>query len=165
VSLNWSGKTVTDNHENNEEITMKSSAFASFSLALALLLLGLAPGVGAQTKAQNSPKITADVPFDFLVGQTIFPAGNYTLKPMQNRVFSLQAAHGKELVKFATEPIRAWAPSGSRLVFGEEDGHYRLREVWMNSATGVGFPGPGANQLTSAGESRVDVPATCTNCD
>ena len=57
---------------------MKSATFVS-GVALALLLV--APSLGAQPHGQGLPKITVDVPFDFMVGQVMFPAGNYVVKP------------------------------------------------------------------------------------
>lgn len=141
---------------------MKSVTFAS---RLALVLLLGVPWLGAQPNKQNSPKITVDVPFDFMVGQVMFPAGNYTVKPLQNRIFYLQASHGRELVKFATKPIRtASHPSMTRLIFAEENGHYQLRELWMNSAFGAEIPAPRVARLSAVRSSRVEVPATCAPC-
>ena len=142
---------------------MKPPTFVS-CVGLALLLV--APWLGAQTNAQGSPKIRADVPFDFMVGQVMFPAGNYAVKRLQNRTFFLQATHGRAGVSIATKPIRAELhPRTPRLIFLQENRHYQLRELWMNSAIGTMIPGPQVEQLRTVGESRVEVPATCTGCD
>jgi hypothetical protein len=78
----------------------------------------------------------------------------------------LQATHGRASVKFATGPISAPSPAGAtRLIFLQENRHYQLRELWMNSAIGTMIPGPQVEQLRTVGESRVEVPATCTGCD
>ncbi len=142
---------------------MKSATFV-WGVALALLLV--APSLGAQPHGQGLPKITVDVPFDFMVGQVMFPAGNYLVKPVGSRTFHLQATHGRASVKFATGPISAPSPAGAtRLIFLQENRHYQLRELWMNSAIGTMIPGPQVEQLRTVGESRVEVPATCTGCD
>jgi hypothetical protein len=149
---------------------MKSATFVSRG-ALALLLV--APWLGAQTNAQgspqtnaqSSPKIRADVPFDFMVGQVMFPAGNYAVKRLQNRSFFMQATHGRESVSIATKPIRtALHPRTARLIFFQENGHYHLRELWMNSAIGIEVPEPRLAQLSTIRGSRVEIPATCTTC-
>ena len=153
-------KSLADNERG--DIAMKSATFAS-CVALALLLV--APLLGAQPNGQGPPKIRVDVPFDFMVGQVMFPAGNYTLRPLQNRIFYLQASHGRESLSIATRPIRtALHPRTASLIFAEENGHYHLRELWMNSVIGVEVPGPRAEQPRTVRESRVEVPASCTTC-
>jgi len=142
---------------------MKSAAFAS-RVALGLLLIS--PWLNAQPNRQASPNITVDVPFDFVVGQVMFPAGHYTVKPVGSRTFHLQAPRGRASVTFATGPISTPSPAGAtRVIFLRENQHYQLRELWMNSAIGARIPGPQAEQLRTVGESRVEVPASCTACN
>jgi hypothetical protein len=143
---------------------MKSATFVS-CVALALQLV--APWLGAQTKPQGSPnpKIRADVPFDFMVGQVMFPAGNYAVKRLQNRTFFLEATHGRESVSLAAKAIRtALGPRTARLIFFQENGHYHLHELWMNRAIGTEVPEPRLAQLSTVGRSRVEILATCTTC-
>jgi len=141
---------------------MKSATFASW---VALALLMVAPCLGAQPDAQEPPKISVDVPFDFMVGQVMFPAGTYTVKPLQSRIVSLHASHGRESVSIEMKLVgTALHPSTPRLIFAEENGHYHLRELWMNSAIGIEVPAPRVAQLTTARRSRVEVPATCIPC-
>jgi hypothetical protein len=147
----------------NEETPMKTATFAS---CVALTLLLAAPWLGAQSSGQLSPKMTVDVPFDFMVGHAMFPAGHYIVKSAGNQTFHLQATHGLASLKFATGPIRTSSPAGgTRLIFLEENRHYQLRELWMNSATGAMIPGPKVAQLRTVREVRVEVPASCTNCN
>jgi hypothetical protein len=146
---------------NNEETLMKSATFLS-CVVLALLLV--VPGLGGQSKEQGPPKIKVDVPFDFMVGHVMFPAGNYTVKSPQNRTFYLQASHGRESVSIASKPIRVpLHPHTASLIFAEGNGHYQLRELWMNSAIGLEVPGPGV-ELRRVRESLVEVPASCMTC-
>jgi hypothetical protein len=146
---------------------MKSVSFVS-RVALALMLT--APWLSAQPKEQSSPKITVDVPFDFMVGHIMFPAGPYTVKPntvnpARDRTFYLRAGRGRESLKFTTRPIGAPSHPGARLIFLEENRHYQLRELWMNSAIGARIPGPQVEELRNVRESRVEVPASCIACN
>jgi hypothetical protein len=142
---------------------MQSAAFAS-RVAIGLLLIS--PWLNAQPNGQVPPSITVDVPFDFMVGHVMFPAGHYTVKPVGSRNFHLQATHGRAGVTFATGPISTPSPAGAtRLIFLSENRHYQLRELWMNSVIGARIPGPKLEQLRTLGESRVEVPASCTACN
>ena len=143
---------------------MKSAPFVS-CVALAMLLA--AGQLGAQSRGQFLPKMRVDVPFDFMVGNVMFPAGNYTVRPLKNRTFRLRAIHGRESVSIAMKPIRPGShPRSPSLIFAKEDRHYQLRELWMNPAIGVEVPGPGADQLHTVRESgEVEVPASCTSCE
>jgi hypothetical protein len=141
---------------------MKSATFVS-SVAAALLLVTSC--LGAQPDLQGPPKIRVDVPFDFMVGQVMFPAGIYIVKPLPNRAFSLQASHGRESVSFRTQPLRTTLhPQTARLIFAKERGHYHLRELWMNSAIGVEALEPGVAQVDTSAGSSVEVLAACTTC-
>jgi hypothetical protein len=142
---------------------MKSAPFAS-PVALALLLT--VPWLAAQPNGQAPSQITVDVPFDFMVGHAMFPAGHYIVKPVGSRAFRLQATHGRTSLKFATRLISTASPVGAtRLIFLQENRHYQLREVWMNSNTGARIPGPQVEQLRPASASRIEVPAICTGCN
>jgi hypothetical protein len=140
---------------------MKSATLVSF-VALALLLG--TPCLGAQPNGQGPQRITVNVPVDFMVGRIMFPAGNYIVKPLGDRTFRLQARHGRESVKFVTESIRTPGhPNTASLVFSKENGHYQLRELWMNAA-GEEIPGAPAPLLRTVRESRLEVPAKCAVC-
>jgi hypothetical protein len=141
---------------------MKSATLVSF-IALALLLG--TPCLGAQPNGQGPQRITVDVPVDFMVGRIMFPAGNYIVKPLGDRTFRLQAGRGRESVKFVTESIRTPGhPITASLVFSKENGHYQLRELWMNAAIGEKIPGAPAPLLRTVRESRLEVPAKCAVC-
>jgi hypothetical protein len=140
---------------------MKSATFVS-GVAAALLLAG--PWLGAQPNGQSPPKITVDVPIDFMVGHSMFPSGNYTVKP-RDRAFYLQATHGRESARIVTKPILTSVhPDTARLIFAEENGHYYLREIWMSPAIGAKVLRPETEQLRTVGESRLEVPAVCPTC-
>jgi hypothetical protein len=137
---------------------------ATFASCVAIVLLVTVAWPGAQPNGQAPPKITVDVPFDFMVGHVMFPAGHYVVKAVGHRSFHLQASHGRASVEFVTGPIRTPSPPRTtRLVFLQENRHYQLRELWMNSASGLMIPG--SQQLRTVRESRIEVPAICTGCN
>jgi hypothetical protein len=134
-------------------------------LTLALLLA--VPSSGAQTRELAAQEVTVEVPFDFMVRQVMFPAGNYTIKPLQNRTFYLKATLGRESVSVATEPIPSADPHSAGLIFDEHDGHYHLRELWMDSMIGVEVPEPRGEQLRLvrfSGPRAEVLPVSCTTC-
>jgi hypothetical protein len=135
------------------------------SLASAVLLLVVTASLGAQTGGQAAPRLTAEVPFDFMVKQVMFPAGNYVLTLAGNRTVYLRASHGRESMSIVAEPIRTESHSRrARLIFSEENGHYQLRELWMNSTTGRTVSGPPRAELENVHAARLVVRASCRTC-
>jgi hypothetical protein len=110
--------------------------------------------------------ITVDIPFDFMIERTMFPAGNYMVTPQADRIFYLRAAHGRGSARIVTEPIRmASYPGKVGLIFDEENGHHRLTELWMNSAIGAKVPGSQEAHLQNVSGSRLEVlPTRCIHC-
>jgi hypothetical protein len=146
----------------NKEILMKSASFISCAV-LVLLLVGL---VGAQTRGSAPQKLTADVPFDFMVRQVMFPAGNYVVSVEGDQTFHLRARRGRDSSSITAEPIRTVShPGGACLIFAEENGHLQLRELWVNATTGREIPAPPMELLRTVRASRVEVPASCTTCE
>jgi hypothetical protein len=85
--------------------------------------------------AQSTANLAVKVPFDFMVGITMFPAGEYTVRPVSRQIYILAAQHGAEFVVMKTRPalLRSSFRAGG-LVFLNDGHHYRLREVKMQSA-------------------------------
>jgi hypothetical protein len=114
---------------------MKNLRSVLFVLAAILLV----PAV----RAQQNP-VKADVPFDFVVGDRAYPAGEYTLKSaLENtgiiRLDNTQEAIGRFIASIQCENR---APSNeTKLVFHRMGGHYFLYQVWVaGSLTGREFP-------------------------
>jgi hypothetical protein len=142
---------------------MKSARFVSDAV-LALLLIG---SFGIPARGQASQRITAEVPFDFMVKQVMFPAGTYVVTlGADDRTLYVRASHGRESMSLVAEPIRTASRSRSaRLIFAEESGHYHLRELWVNSAIGRQVPGPPMVALRTVRAARLEVrAASCTGC-
>jgi hypothetical protein len=100
--------------------------------------VGLALVFGALVaNAQSDTNLAVRVPFDFMVGITMFPAGEYTVKPVGRQTYLLAARNGYEYVVMRTRPVlmRSSFRTGG-LVFVNDGHHYRLHEVKMGAAGG-----------------------------
>lgn len=139
---------------------MKSARVVSF----AVLSLFLLTSAVAQMHQPFAEKIVVDIPFDFMVEQTMFPAGRYVVSHTGDQSFYLQAQDALESITFTTQSALAQS-YGPRVIFAEENGHLHLRQLWMNSKIGGELPRPAKQQLRAARSSRVEVEATCSNCE
>ena len=91
---------------------------------------------------QNGVK--ADVPFDFVVGNRAYPAGEYTLKAALNDSHIVRIENMNEVSAAFTQsnPCSKGQPSKeTKLVFHRMGGHYFLYQVWTAGyTTGREFP-------------------------
>ncbi len=111
---------------------MKSLRISSI-LGSSLLATALAIGMVASAPtalAQNTPVAKADIPFDFLAGQRVMPAGTYEITHSDN-MLELRATDQKAaeflIVHSAYTPH---TPTGSSLVFDRRGDKYFLRQIW-----------------------------------
>lgn len=107
---------------------MLKSTILRCAAGLALIFGSLA------SNAQSNANLSVKVPFDFMVGITMFPAGEYTVRPVAPQTFVLKAQNGYEFVVMKTHPVlmRSSVRAGG-LVFVNDGHHYRLQEVKMHA--------------------------------
>jgi len=109
----------------------------SVLFVLAVLMLATAARAQQQT-------VKADVPFDFVVGDRAYPAGEYTLKSALENSWILRLDNIQEsITRFVPSNIcENRAPSKStKLVFRRMAGRYFLYQVWTEgSLTGRELP-------------------------
>jgi hypothetical protein len=109
------------------------------SIFFALTALLLAPDARAQQKG-----IRAEVPFDFVVGNRAYPAGEYVLKSTLNDTGILRMENVQEVsaVFISSNPCAEGTPSKeTKLVFHRMAGRYFLYQVWTaGNVTGREFP-------------------------
>ena len=113
---------------------MKNLRSVLFVLA-AILLVPAARG------QQNGVK--ADVPFDFVVGNRAYPAGEYTLRAALNdsiiRIENMN--EGAAAFTQSNACAKAVPSTETKLVFHRMGGHYFLYQVWTaGDLTGREFP-------------------------
>jgi hypothetical protein len=114
---------------------MKSLRSILFVLAVILIV----PAARAQQKG-----VKADVPFDFIVGNHAYPAGEYILKSANNDASTIRMENVQE-VSAVFVPSNSCengaASKETKLVFHRVAGRYFLYQVWTaGNLTGRQFP-------------------------
>jgi len=99
--------------------------------AIGLLMTVACSGLYAQTIA-----VRADIPFDFRVGDTAMPAGQYQLNYSSGVLIVRSADRHHRAAAFLTIPtIRSGAPAKGELVFNRYGAAYFLANVWSSDST------------------------------
>ena len=117
--------------------------------AFPLLLVAIGLLTAATSYGQSSRTTTANIPFDFVVGNTTFQAGEYNIDAITQAGELLRISKnntGQAAVRL-TSPAKSLEPSDkTKLVFHQYGSNYYLAEVWSAGAR------EGRQLLMSAGE-------------
>ncbi len=109
------------------------------SILFALTVLLLATAAQAQTT-----NVKASIPFDFVVGDHAYSAGDYTVKSMSQSSSAIRIDNADESEKGITlsnECRKAQAATQTILVFEHLGDNYFLSQVWTEgSSSGREFP-------------------------
>ena len=109
------------------------------SILFVLTAILIAPAARAQQKG-----IRADVPFDFVVGDRAYPAGEYILRATlnDNGVLRMENVNNISAVFVTSNPCAEAVPSKqTKLVFHRMGGRYFLYQLWTaDNPTGREFP-------------------------
>ena len=96
----------------------------SMLFALTVLLLATA----AQAQQTN---VSATVPFDFVVGDRAYPAGEYTVKSISGNGIALLIDNSQDKGIVLSNTCTSLRPSeGTRLVFQHLGDNYFLYQIW-----------------------------------
>jgi hypothetical protein len=97
------------------------------SLLLSVLMLGSA------LYAQRTERvIKANIPFDFVLGNEIFPAGQYSVVLVGPVLLELRDSRGRALINVLTQSVRTLVTSDRpKLRFDNEGGQNVLTQVWQ----------------------------------
>ena len=107
------------------------NVFARTLTSLLLVLLTLGPAAQAQSGPQI---IKANIPFEFGVGNQVFPAGSYSLVSTPPALLELRDAEGHILTKVLTNSVEASKTTVTpKLQFRSEGGRYSLAQVWQEN--------------------------------
>jgi hypothetical protein len=127
----------------NRKICHKLGGFmnrvANILTGLSLAVLFVAVSAHAQNAGQ---KMLAKVPFEFTVGRTPFPAGQYEFVRTGAYIFQVRAADGRTRLAAASAPLQQnRVPEKSRLTFSAVNGRHVLVQIWDGNAySGSEFP-------------------------
>ena len=109
------------------------------SMFLALTVLLLATAAHAQ-----QTNVKADVPFDFVVGDRAYSAGEYTVKSMADSGVAIRIDNTQDSERGITlsNACNSLQPApGTKLVFQRLGDHYFLYQVWtQGNSIGREFP-------------------------
>jgi hypothetical protein len=106
--------------------------FASIATSLVIAVLSLAGAASAQYDGQ---KLTANIPFEFVVGKTTLPAGQYVFLRTGDHTLLLRDARGRGLYTMVTGTVQAAkSPASSNITFANIGGSHVLVQVWSEYA-------------------------------
>ena len=99
---------------------------------LASLLLSVLT-LGSTAQAQHTERtIKANIPFDFVVGSQLFPAGHYSLVFIAPVLLELRDSEGRALANVLIHAVQAATQSvRPKLRFESEGGQHVLTQVWQ----------------------------------
>lgn len=113
-------------------------------LVVVFLLAGVAT-VSVRAQALIEGTIEADVPFEFVVNNTLLPAGKYTLRRLDQtepQSLEIRSATGHKVVLFEAENAQTpEIPRDPHLVFNKVGDQYFLSQIWAND-TNLGYEIP-----------------------
>lgn len=112
-------------------------------LLMLVCLLTVGGVVVANAQVDTVPQIEANVPFDFVVGDTKLPAGKYQIKTISDfasNVLEIRTVKGNTAVIFDTENAETrdnQIQNKTELVFDKVGDQYFLNQIWVaGSSTG-----------------------------
>jgi len=108
------------------------------SLLALSFLVSMAAGAPASAKSVNAMK--AQIPFDFHVGNTLVPAGEYTVRALTDDESALRIGNLRHSVALNTVSAQERDSKGARLIFRKYGDQYFLAAVWGGDRTGRTIP-------------------------
>ena len=138
---------------------MKTKAFRAIQMLSLMVVLGV-----SSLHALTSGKLVANIPFDFMIGNTALPAGEYTVRqgPSPAVVFiqNKETYDGAMVLSFAVQDRENLGLA--KLVFERTGNDHVLSQVWSGNATGreVRKPRMEGVLATQVSTSSVDIVLT-----
>ena len=91
--------------------------------------------------AQHRPAIKANVPFDFVAGGKMLPAGEYQIQTEQANVLSIRSMDFKSNANLSAHSAQDTQMSGvAALRFNHYGDRYFLSQIWTGSDRGQELP-------------------------
>ena len=100
------------------------------SFTILCFFVSLAVGIGHTQSASGT--FTARIPFEFTVGNQIFPAGEYKVKALLPHTLSVGNKNRRAMTNVSTNSLESTnVPADAKLVFHGYNGRYYLAQAWM----------------------------------
>ena len=128
---------------------MKKQAYTM--IAMIVLLGCLAVSARAQCDSMQS---VANIPFQFSVGQTTLPAGQYKLTCLntEQRLLLIRSTEGKASAAIFMDSVTGTAQDHGKFVFHRYGSRYFFAQAWVGgSGDGLEAPKSGAERTALAG--------------
>lgn len=103
--------------------------FAKVSSLMVVFLMFAGAGYAQQA-------IKANVPFEFSVGKTTFPAGEYRVTRMGSTLLAVQGNSNDPTIFVLTQPMSSIKTFNPKLKFKSANGQFALSEVWSGGEIG-----------------------------
>ncbi|HAF12487.1 MAG TPA: hypothetical protein DCK99_02060 [Blastocatellia bacterium] len=113
---------------------MKRELLKGFTMLAMIIALALA--TAAVSNAQSTNKITADIPFDFVVADRAMPAGEYSVRAnsSQGDLLMVQSQDSRSsAIRWSNSLGPNKDKTHARLVFHRYGERYFLAEVWYGA--------------------------------
>ena len=112
---------------------------------IAMIVLAGSMAVAAQAQNSGRNRLTADIPFEFQVGDKTLPAGRYTvsqINPASDRVaLRLRNQDGTAAVTLQMNAVIGRAQESAKLIFNRHGNRYFFAEAWIDGE-GTGLQAP-----------------------
>jgi len=108
----------------------------------AVTLLAIASLAACGSAIAQGSNIKANIPFDFTVGNTWMPAGEYTISSPFQHIVQLRSADNARTAEIVSTQGYNESRSGSKLVFDKYGDQYFLRHVLCPSVASLNLDVP-----------------------
>jgi hypothetical protein len=120
----------------------------------ATALLAIASVASCTGAIAQQPALRANIPFDFTVGNTWMPAGEYTITSPTHDVLALKSA--THIASVVSIQSGAESNSGSELVFDRYDDQYFLHQVLCPNRVSLNLQIPSSKSEKRARERAIE---------
>jgi len=102
-------------------------------LAMLMMTLALAAASAAVAHGQSNQVLTAQVPFEFVVGGQTLAAGEYWVRPIDQArsEFAIANGGGDMVIRLSSPAERRDEAKAAKLVFHRYGSTYFLSQIWM----------------------------------
>lgn len=92
-------------------------------------------GASASAQTSSGPQLIANIPFEFTVGKTTLPAGEYSVScanPASDlKVLILRSREGRTVAMVRTSSVIGKVREDARLVFNRYGNEYFFSQAWL----------------------------------